>query len=170
MYCVLKSLPHLRRNHWHKYIWSAFSTSKSVIKDGRSMRVFAHEVNCWPVLLCIFLYVRRASDVQTTLISVRIRLPLGFSAFNWQRKLQGKKHTSRQSRSIYVNERNRRESDFLRNTFTYKIRTLREAISVSLPSNILQLHLAILQILRCFFEKTKGCFPVTCFSYARVRT
>ena len=51
-------------NHWHKYICTACSASKSVIKNGQSMRVFAHEVNCWPVLLCMLL-CKRASDVQT---------------------------------------------------------------------------------------------------------
>ena len=37
------------------------------------MRVLADEVNCWPVLVCIFLYVWRAYDAQTTLIFVSIR-------------------------------------------------------------------------------------------------
>ena len=49
--------------------------------------MFAHEVNCWPVLLYISLHVWRASDVQTSLIFVRIRqyssaLNLVFSADN----------------------------------------------------------------------------------------
>ena len=63
-------------------IWTACLASKSVIKNGRSMRVFAHEVNCWPVLFCIFLYVWRASDVQITLIFVSIRPPLVLSTDN----------------------------------------------------------------------------------------
>ena len=80
-YVVFK---YLYCKHWHKYIWTACSASKSVIKDGRSMRVFAHEVNCWPVSLCIFLCVWRASDVQTTLIFVRIRqYSSAFCPFNW---------------------------------------------------------------------------------------
>ena len=69
-------------DHWHKYIWTACSASKSVIKDGRSMSVFAHEVNCWPVLICTFLYAWRASDVLTTLIFVSIRWSIVLSTDN----------------------------------------------------------------------------------------
>ena len=57
---------------WHKYIRTACSAPKRVIKDGGNMRVFAHEITSWPLLLCIFLYSWRASDAQTTLVFVGI--------------------------------------------------------------------------------------------------
>ena len=66
-------------------------------QDGGNMRVFAHEVTCWPVLFCIFLYAWRASDVQTTLIFVSI------VTFNWPRITSGKKYWSSSPVLLYVN-------------------------------------------------------------------
>ena len=68
-----------------------------LIKDGESMRVFADEAVCWPVLLCIFLYTRRASDGQTTLISVKVR------DIQLVTQASRKEHARKQSRFIYVN-------------------------------------------------------------------
>ena len=65
-------------SHWHIYIWTASSALKSVIKDGRNMRVFAHEVDCWPVFFVLF----KSQRCSITLTFVIFRQPSWFSTDN----------------------------------------------------------------------------------------